>query len=95
MKHIRVSHVQCTLSTVRLLQGAGVDGLTKTGDVGHILRLLWCRGEADPGGRGGVFRYVAPCRIVGGAAPVAFIDPDRIEKTGREPPVSIGGHFQP
>ena len=48
-----------------LLQGVGVDRLAETGDVGHVLRLLRCRGEADPGGRGEVFRNLAPCRLVG------------------------------
>ena len=65
-----------------LFQGAGTAELAETGDAGHALRLLRCRREADPGGRGEVFRYPAPYRIVGGAAPVAFIDRDRVEKAG-------------
>lgn len=72
-----------------LLQGAEADGLAETGDVGHVLRPLRCRGEAGPGGRGKLFQYVAPCRIVCGAAPVAFIDRDRVEKAGRELPVRL------
>ena len=63
--------------------------LAETGDVWRVLRLHRCHGEADPGGRGEVFRYLAPCRIVGGAALVAFIDRDRVEKAGRELPVRL------
>ena len=72
-----------------LLQGVGVVGLTETGDIGHVLRLLRCRGDTDPGGRGVVFRHLAPCRIGGGAAAVRFIDHDRVEKVGRELPVRL------
>ena len=52
-------------------------------------------GEADPGGREELFRYLSPSRIAGGVVPVAFIDRDRAEKAGRELPVPIGGSFQP
>ena len=63
--------------------------LAESGDVGHECRLIRCLGEADPGGRGEVFRYLAPCGIVGGATPVAFVDRDRVDKAGRELPVLL------
>ena len=72
-----------------LLQGVGVYGLPEVGDVGHVFCFFRCRGEADLRGRGEVFQYLAPCRIVGGTAPVAFIDHDQIEEAGRKLPVDF------
>ena len=72
-----------------LLQGVGEDRLSEVGDVGDVLRLLRRGGEADLGCGGEVLEDLAPRRIVGGTAPVAFVDHDQIEKRRRELPVGL------
>ena len=72
-----------------LLQGIGEDRLPEIGDVGDILRLLRRGGEADLGRGGEVLEDLAPRRIVGGTAPVAFVDHDQIEEPPRELPVGL------
>ena len=55
-------------------------------DVGNVLGLLGRGRESDLGSAGEVCEDFPPCRIVGGAAAMAFINHDQIKKARREFP---------
>ena len=63
-----------------LFQGVGIDRLSEVMDVGNVTGFLGCGGQADLCGRGEVFQDFPPGRILGGAAPVAFVDHDQVEE---------------
>ena len=67
-----------------LFQGVGIDRLSEVMDVGNVTGFLGCGGQADLCGRGEVFQDFPPGRILGRAAPVAFVDHDQVEEAGRE-----------
>lgn len=67
-----------------LLEGVAEDWLAEPVDVGDVLGLRGCGGEADPGGSGEVVEDLPPGGVLGGAAAVTLVDHDQIEETGGE-----------
>ena len=67
-----------------LLERVGVNRLAEIMDVGDVLGFLRRGGQADLRGGGEVFEDLAPGGIFGGAAAVALVDDDQVEKAGRE-----------
>ena len=51
--------------------------------------LLGRGGQADLCGAGEVFQHLAPGRVLGGAAAVAFVHDDQVEEVGRELAVDV------
>ena len=72
-----------------LLERVGVDRLAEVVDVRDVLGFLGRGGQADLGGGGEVVEDLAPGGILGGAAAVAFVDDDQVEKAGRELAVQL------
>ena len=63
-----------------LPEAVGVDRLAKVGGAGDVLSLLGGGGEAELDAAGEVFEDFAPLGILGGAAPVTFVDDDQVEE---------------
>ena len=77
-----------------LFQRVGIDRLSEIMNIRNVSGFLGCSGHTDLRGGGEIFQYLAPCRILGGAAPVTFVDHDQVEKTGRKLPVSLLAFFR-
>ena len=67
-----------------LFERVGEHRLAEIVDVGDVFRLFRRGGEADLGCRAEIFENFAPGRIFGGAAAMAFVDHDKVEKAGRK-----------
>ena len=72
-----------------LLERVGVDRLAKVVDVRDVGGLLGRGRQADLGCGGEVIEDLAPGGILGGAAAMALIDDDQVEKAGRELAVEL------
>ena len=67
-----------------LLERVRVDRLAEVVDVRDVFGLLGRGRQADLGCRGEVIKNLAPGGVLGGAAAVALIDDDQVEKARRE-----------
>ncbi|MDT4838060.1 hypothetical protein FQZ97_718060 [compost metagenome] len=67
-----------------LLEGVAVNRLAEIGDAGNVFGFLGRGGKADMGGAGEVLEDLAPGRVLGGAATVAFVDYHQVEEVRRE-----------
>ena len=67
-----------------LLEAVGINRLAKIGEVGNVFGFLGRGGHAEMDGAGEVIEDFTPCRIFGGAATMALVDNDQVEKIGRD-----------
>ena len=67
-----------------LLQAVGEHGSAKIIAVGNVLGLGRRGGHTDLGGGTEILQYFAPGRVFGGAATVAFVNHDQVEKARAE-----------
>ena len=65
-----------------LFQGVCVNRFAEVMDVGDVFSLLRRCGQADLGGVAEVFEDLAPSRVFGRAAAVAFVNDDEVEEIG-------------
>src|SRR5580700_881039 len=64
-------------------------------NVGNVLGFLGRGRKSDLGSGGEIFENLPPCRIVGGAATVAFVNDDQVKEARREFPEKLLAVFWP
>ena len=77
-----------------LLQAVGVDRLAKVVGVGNLACFLGRGGQADLRGAVEVAQHLAPGRVLGRAAPVAFVHHDQVEEVRAELLVDVALFFR-